>query len=250
MKKKIIWILAVVLAAVVIFIGSAVYSGIKESVVKAQFIKSFNKITEMDSKERTGKLELNENFDSKEYGKFVPLLNTEKNYYLELDKLENTFEEDSDKLLATEMNFNTPEDIKAAKEMAKSIDGFMNSYSDSIKKLNEKNAKEIEALNIPDKHKQLYISSKKEINSKLDEYIVKLDVIMKGLSTDLTEMINIVEKLPTRKSQAEINSDIQKVEALAKKMEDYDKQTQDLDNDFNKVLEETNKKITEKINNI
>jgi hypothetical protein len=250
-KKKLLGILlliAIVLVGVYCFILAK--QGMKENQNKEQFITTFNKLIEMDTHDSKGNVVIFQKFDSDKYGRFVPLLNTEMNYYSELYNIERTFEDTLKKLNGSDFKVNKPEDINNLKELPRELTNLFDNFTKAIKALNETNIKEIEGLVLEDKYKQFYLDAKKEVNNEVDLYMGKLSVVVSDMTKSLTEAVIIVEKMPTRKNQAEIDKDLKLLQELITKTETANSQIKDLDKEYKSKIVEISKNYTEKLKSI
>jgi hypothetical protein len=250
-KKKIFWTLGVVVLIAVVAIGGLFFTGVRkaaeEKKEREHFINTFNRISEMDKKSRNGSKVVFEKFDPNKYGKFIPLLNTEMKYYSEsLDSLD-TFKQAFSEVVNKEIDFNKPADVKTVKEFSNSFNSYIDTFMQSVNKLDEANIKELEGLDIPQPYKNLYLEAKKDLNSQSNIYAKNLSAVTNELSKDLKELMTIVEKIPTRKTKAELDKDVKRADELAKKLEAYDTQMNNLDKEINTKVEEINNKFKETI---
>jgi cysteinyl-tRNA synthetase len=201
----------------------------------------------MDKKIRNGSKVVFEKFDPNKYGKFTPLLNTEMKYYSDSLDFLDTFKQACSEVLNKEINFNKPEDVKTVKEFSKNFSGYIDTFLQSVNKLDETNIKELEGLDIPQPYKKLYLEVKKDLNSQSNIYAESLTAVTNELSKDLKELMNIVEKIPTRKTKAELDKDVKRADEIAKKLETYDTKINNLDKEINTKVEEINNKFKETI---
>lgn len=195
---------------------------------KPQFKKAFKEIADLDRKAFSGILdEDDQSYSEKDYGKFVALIDTEKEYYLALNDIVNTFEEESMKVLEEDMNLESVDDTKKIRQAADNLEKAVNNYLENILKLNEDNIKVLETLDLPEEYKGIYIDWKKEVKKIFDINAVKADEDIKNLSAGLKEMADILDEVLTETDLAKVNEYIERIEKIAEMAENIEKSLTD-----------------------
>ncbi len=211
----------------------------KTEITKEQYTKFIDKILELDRKIESGKIEQDdEEYSEDIYGQFAVLLSLERKFGMDLNELSKAYEEDIKGINLKGKSFRNPDDFEKIRKSARDIDESVANYLERIKKLTEDNLKEVDALELPEDFKEIYLDTKKNISKILNKSSHEKRDAVKGLSDGLIELADIIEKMYEENDLTKVNEYEARVNELLEDMEGYMNQLYEAEEDYNEKREE------------